>query len=72
MKDKQTSGQIDGSDGRVFRWMLQGDSRPEIYGWIERDYKVEPDSGGFWRTDDPQQAAKRAWAAFPAARENAQ
>lgn len=57
------SGDIPLAVRHVFRWMLQGDRAPEIYGWVEVDHSiVQP--GGFWRTPDPEEAARRACAAF--------
>lgn len=55
----KTTGDIPMSDGTVFRWMLTGTSSPEIYGWQERDHSIVSHSGGWWRTDDPQEAARR-------------
>ncbi len=63
---QKSSGEIELGQGRTFRWMLQGDRIPEIYGWIERNYTIEKGTGGFWRTDDPQEAARRALSNFPA------
>jgi len=48
------------SDGHVFRWTLQGDRTPEVYGWIEKDWSILPGSGGWWRTTDAQRAARIA------------
>lgn len=58
------SGDIAMSGGHMFRWMIQGDRTPEIYGWVEKDHQIVPKSGGFWRTVDPDQAARLAASNF--------
>ena len=57
-------GEIDLDDGSLFRWTLEGNRSPEIYGWIEKDHSIVPKTGGWWRTDDPEEACKRACLAF--------
>lgn len=60
-----TSGEERIGDKLVFRWMIQGDRTPEIYGWLERDYSIVPGTGGFWRTANSDEALARCKAAFP-------
>lgn len=60
------SGQVDLGNKVVFRWMIQGETTPEIYGWLERDFAIVQGSGGFWRTADPDEALRRVKAAFSA------
>lgn len=57
------SGDIHLADGYVFRWMLQGDRSPEIYGWVERDHSITH-KAGFWRTADVDEACRRACASY--------
>lgn len=52
------------SDGSVFRMIMTGTTTPEIYGWLEKDHCLISGSAGWWRTTDPQEAAKRAAANF--------
>lgn len=58
------SGETTLSGGNKFRWNIQGERPPEVYGWIEKDHSIVKGSGGFWRTPDPVEATKRAAAAF--------
>lgn len=53
-------GEIDMAAGHVFRWMIQGERTPEIYGWVEKDHEIVKGSGGWWRTDDPREAVTLA------------
>ncbi len=64
MSKPRSSGDIPLNDGHTFRWRIQGDRTPEIYGWIEKDYSLVPATGGWWRTADPDEAARRAAATF--------
>lgn len=57
------SGSVQLAGGYAFRWMLQGTTHPEIYGWVEKDHEIVK-QGGFWRTPDPLAAAQRACDAF--------
>lgn len=65
-----TSGVIPLNNGHTFRWMRQGARTPEIYGWVEKDYTVINGTGGFWRTNDPQEAVKRLKQNFPEYRDD--
>lgn len=49
---------LDLGNGYTFEWMLSGD---EIIGHvIKPEGGILAGSSGWWRTEDPQQAAKRA------------
>lgn len=60
-----TSGEFKCGGDVKFRWMIKGTTRPEIYGWFERDFTVIVGTSGFWRTDDADEAFRRAKANFP-------
>lgn len=60
------SGEIEMTNGFVFKWMMSGTTTPEVYGWIEKNYSILKGSGGYWRTSDPQEACKRAALSFDA------
>ena len=62
---KPQYGEMEMPNGYVFRWILQGDCTPEIYGWVELNHDIIPGTGGFWRTPDPEEAARRCKEAFP-------
>jgi hypothetical protein len=55
-----TQGEIKLPDNRVFRWMLQGTTKPEIYGWIEENHTMIMSTAGFYRTTDPEVAVLHA------------
>jgi hypothetical protein len=55
-----TSGEVPLSGGHVFRWVLQGTTVPEVCGWVEKDHAVVTGTYGFYRTVDPQAAARIA------------
>ncbi|MBB3910146.1 hypothetical protein [Sphingomonas desiccabilis] len=57
------SGEVALGSLGAFRFLIQGTSVPEVYGWIEKDHTITH-QGGFWRTPDPLEAAERALAAF--------
>lgn len=59
-----TYGEIPMSGDNVFRWMMTGTTTPEVCGWIEKNHTILKGSYGFWRTDDPQEAARRASISF--------
>lgn len=55
----QTSGIIKIANGHRFLWLRSNNG--EIYGSIENpEYRTVKGSGGWWRTEDPEQAAKLA------------
>lgn len=60
-----SSGDTPMPNGYVFRWIVQGDRTPEIYGWLEMNHDIIRGTGGFWRTDDPEEAVRRCKVAFP-------
>lgn len=62
---RPTSGEIEIKEKLRFRWMVQGDRTPEIYGWLEYDHSIVDGTGGFYRTPDPTEALKRCKASFP-------
>lgn len=62
---EKTSGEFECQNGVKFRWIIQGERTPEIYGWLDRDHSILVGTGGFWRTSDPQEAFNRARACFP-------
>jgi hypothetical protein len=53
-------GDIPLRDGYVFRWMMTGDTVPEVYGWTEKDYSIVKGTTGWFRTTDAEAAAKIA------------
>ena len=60
-----TSGEIEIKEKLKFRWMVQGDRTPEIYGRLEYDHSIISGTGGFYRTPDPDIALERCKTAFP-------
>lgn len=59
------SGYFPLKDGAQFAWMLEGDLKPEILGWVERsDRMMVKGTYGYWRTDDPQTAFGLACQSF--------
>lgn len=57
---KRSSGEIALTDGHVFKWMIQNPDKPEVYGWVEKDWIIVKGSGGWFRTPDPENAARIA------------
>lgn len=59
----KTSGIIPLKDGYRFIWIMSGN---EVWGSVEGpDYRMVPKSGGWYRTTDPQAAAKVAETLIP-------
>lgn len=57
----ETSGKIDLIDGYTFHWMLGGERCPEVYGFTQTpNGATVKGSGGWFRTTDPQAAARIA------------
>jgi hypothetical protein len=57
----KTAGQIELGDGWKFKWLLEGDTKPEIWGSIEApNGSLVIKSSGWYRTDDPEAAARHA------------
>ena len=52
------------TNGMIFRGMVSNGTKPEVYGWLELNHDIVKDSGGYWRTDDMAEAAKRCANAF--------
>ena len=52
-----TYGTIELDSGYSFRYMNDG---REVYGWVERNHDIVPGTSGFYRTNDPERAAKYA------------
>lgn len=64
----ESSGTISLGDGRKFVWMLSGERSPEIWGCLQSsDGNPIAGTGGWWRTTDAQDAARKAALVFPAA-----
>jgi len=59
-----TNSEITLENGFVFKFMIDGNRTPEVYGWIEKDFEILKDSSGWYRTDVPEDAARYAAAAF--------
>lgn len=58
-------GEVKLKNGHKFRWKMTGTTKPEVYGWIERENgSIITRSAGWWRTTDPEAAAKTAAANF--------
>jgi len=56
---KISSGQIPLINGHVFKWY--NDEGAEVYGWTENDERmIVKGSSGWFRTTDPELAAKVA------------
>lgn len=55
-----SSGEIMLGRGYVFKWTMTGDKVPEIYGWTEKNYSIVPNTAGWFRTIDPEKAARIA------------
>jgi len=62
-----TQGTIKISDTHDFHWMISGEKCPEIYGWVEDEYRRQlKGTNGWYRTTDPQVAMKHAIMAIDA------
>lgn len=64
--EQAASGTIELEHGARFRWNVTGSTVPEIYGWLETAAGAPIGSGGFWRTPDAEEAARRAKTIFAA------
>lgn len=58
------SGEVAVQNGFTFKWMMSGTTTPEVYGWLEKEWEILKGSAGFYRTPDPEEAAKRAVVSF--------
>lgn len=73
--EQDTGGTIDLGNGWAFVWMMVSRNRtfsvpglPEVYGLVRQpDGLTVKGSAGYYRTDDPQAAAKRALYKHPQA-----
>lgn len=53
-------GQIRLSSTQTFHYVISGETAPEVYGWVEDDYIVLPETSGWYRTNNPYAAARIA------------
>lgn len=57
----ETCGEFVFGDHLRFRWMVQGERPAEVLGWFEdSDRLIVKGSYGYWRTNDPAEALRRA------------
>lgn len=59
------SGQFELGERLAFRWTMTGDSKPEVYAWLEDNHQTVEGTAGFYRTTNPNQALESCKASFP-------